>query len=297
MRFWSASVLGFCLAACAGAAPPVVRPQSAAAPTQGPSATSIPGATSPNAVTTGPKELPELAKELEADRVTGTLAIFDSQDGVLGCSDVKKCQTAVTPASTFKIPHSMIALETGVVEGPDSILPWDHQNYWNDNWNQDLKFRDAFRLSCLPCYRAIARKVGEPREREWLNKLAYGNRETSGGADSFWMDGGLRISPLEQIDFLRRFDGNKLPISDSTADIVRDIMTLDVTEKYVLRGKTGTTGTPEESRMLAWLVGWLEAGERRVFFALLIDGMAPGVDPMQVRRPLIERVLRAKGVM
>jgi beta-lactamase class D len=111
------------------------------------------------------------------------------------------------------------------------------------------------------------------------------------------MDGPLRISPVEQIDFLRRFDENKLPISASTADLVRDIMTLDVTEKYVLRGKTGTTGTPEEAHMLAWLVGWLEAGSRRVFFALLLDGHAPGVDPMVVRRPLLERVLRSRGLM
>jgi len=278
---------------CAAATPPVA---TVAAPAVG-NVTPPPPSSSTPAVASGPQAAPELAKELEADRVTGTLALYDTQDGVLVCSDVKKCQTAVTPASTFKIPHSMIALETGLVQDPDTILPWDKQQYWNENWNQDLKFRDAFRFSCLPCYRAIARKVGAAGEQEWVNKLGYGNRDISGGVDKFWMDAGLLISPLEQLDFLRRFDGDKLPISARTADYVRDIMTLDVTEKYVLRGKTGTTGTPEESRMLAWLVGWLEAGNRRVFFALLLDGNAPGVDPMQVRRPLVERVLKSKGLM
>jgi beta-lactamase class D len=294
MRFSTSLGVAWLLFGCAGAAPPLV----ARAPAIRPSASDTPKAASAGApVAPGPKELPELAKELEAAHLTGTIALFDTQDGVLGCSDVKKCQEAVTPASTFKIPHSLIALETGVVEGPDTVLPWDHQQYSNDDWNQDLKFRDAFRLSCLPCYRAIARKVGEAGEREWVDKLGYGNRDTSGGVDKFWLWGGLRISPVEQIDFLRRFDGNKLPISSRTADLVRDIMTLDVTEKYVLRAKTGSAGPPDEPRELYWFVGWLELGERRVFFATLLDGHAEGVDPLQMRRQVTEHILKSKGWM
>ena len=111
------------------------------------------------------------------------------------------------------------------------------------------------------------------------------------------MGGALRISPVEQLDFLRRFDGGKLPISERTADIVRDIMTLDVTETYLLRGKTGSTAPPQEPRELGWFVGWLELGERRVFFALLLDGHAEGVDMNGLRRPLAERILKSQGLM
>lgn len=288
-------LVGTGLVACGAAAPAAVAPAAATPAAAHP--TSVAAVNNVPAPQSTIRELPDVAKELEAARVTGTIALLDTQDGVLSCSDVKRCQTAVTPASTFKIPHSIVALETGVVDGPDTVLPWDKQQYWNENWNRDLSFRDAFRLSCLPCYRAIARKVGPAAEQDWVNKLSYGNRNTSGGADIFWMDAGLRISPLEQIDFLRRFDQNQLPISERTADIVRDIMTLDVTENYVLRGKTGTTIPPDEKSLLAWLVGWIEVGARRVYFATLLDGQGPGVDAMQVRRPLTERVLRAKGLM
>jgi beta-lactamase class D len=292
MRFVTSLGVALLSFGCAGGAPAAIAPNTPAATKA--KASDVPAAnTAP--VTGGPKELPELAKEFEADRVTGTIALYDTQDGVLGCSDVKKCQEAVTPASTFKIPHSMIALETGVVESPDTVMPWDHQEYSNADWNQDLKFRDAFRVSCVPCYRAIARKVGAAGEQEWVNKLGYGNRDISGGVDKFWLSGGLRISAVEQIDFLRRFDGNKLPISERTADWVRDIMTLDVTEKYVLRGKTGSSSPPEEERELGWFVGWLELGERRVFFATLLDGHAPGVELGPLRRKLTERVLHARG--
>lgn len=292
MRLFSVGALALTMG-CAAAQPAAAPATSGAA---APAATVAPRAAAP--AVAGPQPYPEAARELEAAKVTGTIALYDTQDGVLRCSDVERCRSeAVTPASTFKIPHSMIALETGVVDGPDTVLPWDHQEYSNPSWNQDLSFREALRYSCFPCYRAIARKVGDAGEQQWVNKLDYGNHDTSGGVDKFWIWGGMRISPLQQIDFLRRFDGDKLPISARTADIVRDIMTLDVTENYVLRAKTGTVGPPDEPRELAWFVGWLEAGARRIFFALLIDGHAEGIDPMVIRRPLTERILRARGVM
>jgi beta-lactamase class D len=287
-------VLGWAavLALGCSAAPPRVRTPSATSPGHVAAPRAAEGA-----VPVGPKPLPEGVAAFENARVTGTIALWDSQDGVLACSDATRCGAAVSPASTFKIPHSMIALETGVVDGPDTILTWDKQEYWNDAWNQDLSFRDAFRFSCFPCFKKIAQRVGEAGEREWVSKLGYGNRDISSGFDKFWLDGSLRISPAEQVEFLRRFDTGKLPISERTADLVRDIMTVDVTESYVLRGKTGSLLPPEDSQLLAWFVGWLELGERRVYFATLMDGAAPGVDLQSLRRPLTEAVLRAKHLM
>ena len=74
-------------------------------------------------------------------------------------------------------------------------------------------------------------------------------------------------------------------------------MTLDVTEKYVLRGKTGSSAPPAEPRELGWFVGWLELGDRRVFFATLLDGHAPGVDLGPLRRHVTERVLHARDYL
>jgi beta-lactamase class D len=280
------------LTACGSTAAPARAPKPATSPAPVVVANDTPASSALTLL-----ELPHLTREFDAEGVSGTIALFDSQDGLLGCSDVERCQKAFIPASTFKIPNSMIALETGVVEGPDTIMKWDGQQYSVEAWNQDLKFRDAFRLSCVPCYRALARKVGGKLEQEWVDKLDYGNHDTSGGVDRFWLWGGLRISPLEQIDFLRRFDGNHLPISERTADIVRDIMTLDVTETYVLRAKSGATRPPEDAIELGWFVGWLELGERRVFFATLIDGHRADVDFLPVRRRVTERVLKARGLL
>src|SRR4051812_3938918 len=132
MRSSLVGLVGIMVVACGGGAPQSAPPQSApAAAARAPESSHA----SPPPTAPGPRELPELAKEFEAERVTGTIALFDSRDGVLACSDLKRCQTRVTPASTFKIPHSLVALESGLVEGPDTVLPWDQQSYANEAWN------------------------------------------------------------------------------------------------------------------------------------------------------------------
>jgi len=279
-----------CVSGCAATrtAPPVPGAANAAAPVQ-PSASLMP--TLPN--TGGARERPELREHFRAEQVSGAIALFDSADGSLICSELSSCNKATIPASTFKIANSMIALETGVVEDAETALPWDGKTYSVEGWNQNNTLRTAVRVSCLPCFQEIARKVGPERMQQWVTKLDYGNKDISGGVDQFWIRGGLRITPLQQIDFLRRFDAGKLPISQRTAETVRDILTLDVGQNHVLRGKTGLDQPPDFPELAAWFVGWLELGERRVFFATLIDGYAKDADVKSARRKVTERALRA----
>ncbi|MES1178618.1 MAG: penicillin-binding transpeptidase domain-containing protein [Myxococcales bacterium] len=238
---------------------------------------------------------PEAVRALAAERVTGALALFDTRDGKLRCSDPARCERGYLPASTFKIANSIIGIETGVVSDAESPLPWDGKEYENAAWNRDHTLRSAIQVSCLPCFQRIARQVGPQRMTEWVTRLDYGNRDASGPVDQFWLHGALRISPLQQIDFLRRLESGKLPIQEHTLDVVRDVLTLDVTPSYVLRGKTGAASPPEEIMEVGWFVGYVELGEQRVFFATVIDGHAPDVDALAVRRRVTESVLRALG--
>jgi beta-lactamase class D len=239
--------------------------------------------------------LPAAVRAFADERITGAMALFDSRDGQILCSDPAKCETGYLPASTFKIVSTIIALETGVLNDAESPLPWDGKEYANPDWNRDHTLRSAIQVSCVPCFQGVARKVGEARMHDWLNRLAYGNRDSSGGIDFFWLGGALRISPFQQLDFLRRLDGGKLAIQEHTLDVVREVLTLDVGPEHVLRGKTGLVGPPEAASEVGWFVGYVELGERRVFFATVIDGHAPEVDINPVRRRVTERVLRELG--
>lgn len=239
--------------------------------------------------------LPVAVQAFEQEHLTGAMALFDTRDNKLACSDATRCDRGYLPASTFKIANTVIALETGVLSDAESPLPWDGKQYDNPDWNRDHTLRTAIQVSCLPCFRSIARKVGEAQMHDWVNRLDYGNRDVSGPSDLFWLAGALRVTPFQQIDFLRRLEGGKLPIQPRTLDIVRDVLTLDVTPEYVLRGKTGLSGPPEQPSEVGWFVGFVELGERRVFFATVVDGHGPDVDIKPLRRRVTERILRELG--
>ena len=283
LLFWG---LGGC--AHRQAAPPVAPEATPSAPQS---------AAAPAASTSGPLERAEWRPLFEAQHVSGTIAVYDSNDGKLACSDVALCTRPVLPASTFKIANTMIGLETSVLEDAETKMPWDGKDYAVADWNHDNTLRTAIRVSCVPCFQAVAREVGAARMKEWVDRLDYGNRDISGGIDQFWLRGGLRISPIQQIDFLRRFDENKLPISHRTSEIVHDVLTLDVGPEHVLIGKTGLQEPPNSEQLTAWFVGFVELGKRRVFFATLINHADAGIDVKPLRRRVTESVLRSIGAL
>jgi beta-lactamase class D len=239
--------------------------------------------------------LPAAVAAFDAEHVSGAMALYDTRDGKLACSDPARCDRGYIPASTFEIANTIIGLETGVVSDADSPLPWDGKQYENPDWNRDHTLRSAVQVSCLPCFQSIARKGGEAQMKDWVSRLDYGNRDIGGKIDFFWLGGALRITPFQQIDFLRRLDGAKLPIQERTLDTVRDVLTLDVGPDHVLRGKTGYAAPPEQPSEVGWFVGFVELGERRVFFSTVLDGQAGGVDLKPVRRRVTERILRELG--
>jgi beta-lactamase class D len=239
---------------------------------------------------------PDLARAFDEERILGGIALFDSATGQLVASDPELAKRPFHPASTFKVPHTVIALELGVLDNPDSPMPWDGKFSQNENWNRDHTLRTAMQVSCLPCFQRVARTIGSAREQEWLERLDYGNHDASGPIDTFWFNS-LKITAIEQLDFLRRLDTQKLPISERTVDIVKDVIALDVGASYVYYGKTGLYGPPESKVEVGWFVGFVAFEKRSVYFATLVTGRAPDVEIVPVRRRVTERVLRALGVL
>jgi len=287
------------LAAGCAAPPPAASPNAVA-----PSLAGVPVANTPAPAPTTPRRLselpfephPEFNEEFAAEHVSGAIALFDSVSNVLSCSDEARCRRPQHPASTFKIANSIIALETGVVTEPETTLPWDGKEREVREWNRDHTLRSAIQVSCVPCFQEIARKVGEARMGEWVKKLEYGNADISGAIDTFWLVGGLRITPVQELEFLRRLDRAELPIQPFVRDMVIDMLTLDVGEDYVLRGKTGAL-LPPEAQLTGWFVGWVEHDARRLYFATLLDAVEPEVDFLKARRRVTERVLRRIGAL
>ena len=168
------------------------------------------------------KSRPDLAKLFTEAGTEGTFVGYKVDDYLLISSDTDRSGEAKLPASTFKIPNSLIALETGVVVDPDKdVFKWDGVVRSFEAWNRDHTLRSAIAASAVPVYQEIARRIGPERMQKYVDLLDYGNRNIGGGIDQFWLTGDLRIDPVEQVNFVDRLRRGALPVSKRGQEQVR----------------------------------------------------------------------------
>jgi beta-lactamase class D len=213
---------------------------------------------------------PEFGKILDSLKVKGAILIYDVKNKTYYSNDFAWAKMGIIPASTFKIPNSIIALETGVIKNDSAVFKWDGEKRRFKKWEQDLTFKEAFQASCVPCYQEVARKIGVKRMKSNLKKLNYnGMVFDTLTIDDFWLQGKSKISQVQQTDFLERLYFSKLPISKRTENILKDIMIIEKTESYTLSGKTGWGMRNEIDN--GWLVGYLETNNSVYFFATNVE--------------------------
>jgi beta-lactamase class D len=223
--------------------------------------------------------------------VTGTMVIADERSGEHWVHNPDRAAMRFGPASTFKVPHALFALDAGLVTDEFQIFEWDGVERQIGAWNRDQGLRSSMRNSAVWVYQGFARALGEEREREYLESIDYGNADPGGGIDRFWLDGDLAISPIEQIEFLRRLYRNDLPFDAAHQYLVKDIMIVEAGPRWILRAKTGWQVRTNEQ--FGWWVGWIEYPEGPVFFAIHIDMPNGGADApkrLAVSRSALERL-------
>jgi beta-lactamase class D len=210
----------------------------------------------------------------------GAFVLYDLNNNHHIRYNEERCRERFSPKSTFKIPNSLIGLETGVIRDADFVIGWNRQKYppqdsWNqepfNHWAQDQTLRSAIKYSVVWYYQELALRVGEPRMKKYVRAFNYGNQNVSGGIDAFWLNGKLQISADEQVEFLKDFYAERLPVSKRSTDIVKDILVLEKTSTYTLSGKTGG-GSIADGKYIGWFVGYLETKGNVYFFATNIDG-------------------------
>src|SRR5688500_18435367 len=143
----------------------------------------------------------------------GAFVLYDLKNHRYIRHNESRCRRRFTPASTFKIPNSLIGLETGVVRDADFVIRWDRQRYPNEgrpatapfiHWWQDHTLRSAMKYSTLWYYIEVAQQVGAYRMDKYVEQFRYGNQDISGGIDQYWRNSSLQISADEQVDLDRK---------------------------------------------------------------------------------------------
>jgi beta-lactamase class D len=215
---------------------------------------------------------PGIDSLFKAHKLRGSFVLLDYNSDKYTIYNETRCRKRYLPASTFKIPNALIGLETGVIKDSNQTFKWDGKPQPFKTWEADLNLGEAMRASCVPYFQDLARNVGKEKMQSWIDKFNYGNKSIAGAIDRFWLDGDLKISQMEQIDFLKKFYFNLLPVKKKNIEIVKAILPTIETATYVIHGKTGTVNF--EGKLYAWYVGYLVRSERVYFFALNIEDKA-----------------------
>jgi beta-lactamase class D len=240
------------------------------------------------------EERPDLGDFFQGNE--GAFVLFDSAGGRYIRYNPPRCADRFLPASTFKILNALIGLETGVIPDADYVIAWDGTRYPIASWNRDHTLGTAIRYSVVWYFQELARRVGRERMQSCVAAAEYGNADISGEIDSFWLEGGLRISADEQVEFLKRLYAGELPFSERSTDIVKEIIVLETSNAYTLSGKTGSV--QRTVVFTGWFVGYLETGNNVYFFAANMESDDPnGMASGESAKRIAVSILGYLGVM
>lgn len=230
----------------------------------------------------------ELENLFKKYQVEGTLVLESLNTKKVDIYNEKRANTSFSPASTFKIPNTLIALNEGVVN-KDSIIVWDKKVREFDAWNKDQTLQSAFKSSCVWCYKEFASKIDKNKYKNYLEELNYGNKIIGDNITDFWLDESLKLTAYGQIEFLKRLYKNDLPFKIENIDALKEIMIDEKTNDYIIRAKTGWEGK------YGWYVGYIETKDDVYFFATNINTKSK--DDLAKRKKITLEALKIKGVI
>lgn len=205
------------------------------------------------------------------------------------------CDHRNSPASTFKVALALAGYESALLT--DAQTPqWPYQESyksWDADWKKKPTDPTAWLKDSVVWYsRLLVQKMGRRKLQNFVDAFDYGNRNLSGTVDfkeplpeAVWVDSSLRISPVEQVDFLRKLVNRQLALQPATYDKALAVIPVyPGPNGWTIHGKTGT-GTQDLPGhfQYGWFVGWAEKGDRKVVFASLVKDDAKQDDVAGIR--------------
>lgn len=207
----------------------------------------------------------------------GCFVLYDEAGGSWLIYNREASLTRIPPTSTYKIYLALHALENGIITQDNSLLSWNGMSYPYDTWNGDQTLESAMANSVNWYFQTLDQQMGLESARNFIREIGYGNQLADGDTSSYWLDSSLKISPVEQVELLRKLHDGTLPASPENAGVVQNAIRLSVTENGTLYGKTGTESVNGKNTS-GWFIGYIERGNSTYYFATNIrqDDYATG---------------------
>ncbi|MCP4985003.1 MAG: class D beta-lactamase [Colwellia sp.] len=211
-----------------------------------------------------------------SEEQTGQSSITEESETLMMVNKARATQQ-YSPFSTFKVPNSLIGLDTQIIKSTKQSLTFDKEKYpvqkwWPPVWKlPDYDLSSAFKFSMVAIYRQLATDIGQQKMQSYLTNFTYGNQNISSGLDSFWLDGSMKISALEQVKFLQQMNTGMLAVKLQSIEALKEIMLVESTTEYKLYAKTGAGRANGEDKtdksMLGWYIGFVENADGVHYFA------------------------------
>lgn len=225
---------------------------------------------------------------------SGTFVLLDTKTGKTIKYNPVAAAKMMPAQSTFKIFTALAGLDSGVLKGKDDLQKWDGVTRELAPWNKDQTLQTAMRDSVVWYFQDVARRIGAERMDKYLKENQYGNMDMSGGLTTFWLDSTLKISPDQQVEFLRKLDKRELHFSEKAMNTTAELIELKKTPLGVLSGKTGTKGDAKHN-VFGWFVGYVKHDGNTYVFATNIQAKDGALG--RKARAITEAILHQRGLL
>lgn len=122
----------------------------------------------------------KLGRFFEENKVTGTFGMFDNSRGDFTIYDLERFRKPVSPAQTFHIFSSLIALHTGKLTDDSSTV------VGADSASSTLSLSQAFKNNSEAHFKSIANLLGKDTLKYWMDSVKYGNKKIGNDVAAFW---------------------------------------------------------------------------------------------------------------
>ncbi len=220
--------------------------------------------------------------------IEGTAVFYSTTEQMYYIYNKDLAEHPSSPCSSFKIISCLMGLESGAIDPSNSTLQWDGTNYPLNDWNKDLDYRQAFKVSGIWYFRKIIDLVGEEYVQTTLEALNYGNCDISEWEGSlnnilfpafknwkelngFWQESSLEISPRQQVDVMKKIFEDKNVFSQENLKLMKEVMLTENRDSSIkIYGKTGS-GIKDDDWVDAWFVGMFENNGGTTYFAIRLN--------------------------
>ena len=228
-------------------------------------------------------------------------AIFGSYDGSFVLCDnhldswkiynLEEANKRIPPDSTYKIYDALLGLESGIITPEHSSMAWNGEHFSYSAWENDQDLNSAMQNSVNWYFQTMDSQLGLNKIQEFLNEIEYGNQTTSSNLKLYWSDFSLKISPIEQVELLKKFNTNGFHLHSQNVLSVKNAIKIVGTSDGTFYGKTGT-GCIDGQDINGWFIGYIETSNNIYYFATNIqsDSNATGKKALEITSAILKKL-------